>query len=60
MCCWCTAGALLRSLNDDTAAYQQAVSERLGIFIQHMTTFVVGFAVAFWRGVHQTAAVASS
>jgi len=44
------AGSLLRSLNDDTAAYQQAVSERLGIFIQHMTTFIVGFAVAFWRG----------
>jgi hypothetical protein len=37
-------------LSDDTAAYQQAVSERLGIFIQHMTTFLVGFLVAFWRG----------
>jgi ATP-binding cassette subfamily B (MDR/TAP) protein 1 len=44
------AGSLLRSLNEDTAAYQQAVSEKLGIFIQHSTTFVVGFAVAFWRG----------
>jgi ABC-type multidrug transport system fused ATPase/permease subunit len=53
------AGALLRSLNDDTAAYQQAVSERLGIFIQHMTTFVVGFAVAFWRGGWQAALVSA-
>lgn len=44
------AGALLRSLSEDTAAYQHAVSERLGIFIQHMTTFLVGFIVAFWRG----------
>jgi hypothetical protein len=43
-------GALLQSLNDDTAAYQKAVSERLGIFTQHSATFIVGFIVAFWRG----------
>jgi ATP-binding cassette subfamily B (MDR/TAP) protein 1 len=47
------AGLLLQTLNDDTAAFQKAVSERLGIFLQHVTTFVVGFAVAFWRGAHK-------
>jgi ABC-type multidrug transport system fused ATPase/permease subunit len=44
------AGGLLQGLNEDSLAVQQAISDKAGLFLQHITTFVVGYIVAFWRG----------
>jgi ATP-binding cassette subfamily B (MDR/TAP) protein 1 len=43
-------GGLLQGLNEDSLAVQQAISDKMGAFLQHITTFVVGYIVAFWRG----------
>lgn len=29
---------------------QAAISEKVGAFLHHVSTFFVGFAIAFWRG----------
>jgi ABC-type multidrug transport system fused ATPase/permease subunit len=45
-----TTGGLLAGLNEDSIQVQNAISEKLGGFIHHAATFLVGFAIAFWRG----------
>jgi ATP-binding cassette subfamily B (MDR/TAP) protein 1 len=45
-----TPGGLLQGLNEDSLAVQQAISDKMGIFLQHMSTFIVGYIIAFWRG----------
>ena len=45
-----TTGSLLEGLNEDGNAVQQAISEKVGDFLQHTATFTVGYAIAFWRG----------
>lgn len=45
-------GMLLDSVHSDTLLVQDAISEKMGNFIQHMATFLGGFAVGFscvWR-----------
>jgi ABC-type multidrug transport system fused ATPase/permease subunit len=49
-CPFCTAGALLQGLNDDSAAVQAAISEKVAHFVQHMTTATAGIIVAFVGG----------
>jgi ATP-binding cassette subfamily B (MDR/TAP) protein 1 len=44
------AGSLLQGLNDDSAAVQAAISEKVAHFVQHMTTAVAGIIVAFVGG----------
>jgi ATP-binding cassette subfamily B (MDR/TAP) protein 1 len=43
-------GGLLQGLNEDSLAVQLAISDKMGAFLQHITTFVVGYIIAFWRG----------
>jgi ATP-binding cassette subfamily B (MDR/TAP) protein 1 len=45
-----TTGSLLEGLNEDGNAVQQAISEKVGDFLQHTATFTVGYIIAFWRG----------
>eukprot|EP00882_Tetradesmus_deserticola_P007854 GHRQ01008267.1.p1 GENE.GHRQ01008267.1~~GHRQ01008267.1.p1 ORF type:complete len:535 (+),score=185.88 GHRQ01008267.1:384-1988(+) len=45
-----STGGLLQGLNEDSLAVKEAMSEKVGVFLQHMTTFIVGFVVAFTRG----------
>lgn len=40
-----TTGALLQGLNQDCVAISDAVGEKVGNFIHHLTTFTVGFAI---------------
>ncbi|MCO5550177.1 hypothetical protein L7F22_003659 [Adiantum nelumboides] len=45
-------GMLLESVSSDTLLVQDAISEKMGNFIQHLATFLGGFAVGFacvWR-----------
>jgi ABC-type multidrug transport system fused ATPase/permease subunit len=44
------AGSLLQGLNDDSAAVQAAISEKVAHFVQHMTTATAGIIVAFVGG----------
>lgn len=44
------AGSLLQGLNDDALAVQAGISEKGAHFIQHSSTFIIGWVVAFWRG----------
>eukprot|EP00879_Flechtneria_rotunda_P003779 GHRR01004019.1.p1 GENE.GHRR01004019.1~~GHRR01004019.1.p1 ORF type:complete len:1293 (+),score=472.26 GHRR01004019.1:779-4657(+) len=45
-----TTGGLLQGLNEDSLAIQQAISDKVGAFLQHSSTFVVGFIIAFVKG----------
>lgn len=45
-----TTGKLLQGLNEDTLAFQNGISEKVGTFIHNLMTFVIGMAIAFWRG----------
>lgn len=45
-----STGGLLQGLNEDSLAVKDAMSDKVGVFLQHMTTFIVGFIVAFTRG----------
>ncbi|GBF96721.1 ABC transporter B family-like [Raphidocelis subcapitata] len=45
-----TTGGLLQGLNEDALAVQQAVSEKAGTFLQHLATFLAGYALAFAKG----------
>lgn len=45
-----TTGELLMGLNEQTLAYQLAISEKVGSFLHNVGTFVIGMAIAFWRG----------
>lgn len=45
-----TTGELLMGLNEQTLAYQLAISEKVGSFLMNVGTFVIGMAIAFWRG----------
>uniref|UniRef100_A0A7R9VCA0 Uncharacterized protein n=1 Tax=Chlamydomonas euryale TaxID=1486919 RepID=A0A7R9VCA0_9CHLO len=45
-----TAGALMQSLAEDGNVVQMATGDKLGHFQQHLTSFVVGYIIAFWRG----------
>lgn len=40
-----TTGELLQGLNEDCTAIQDAVAEKVGNFLHHLATFVVGFAI---------------
>ncbi len=44
------SGGLLQGLNEDSLAVQNAISEKLGAFIHHVTTFLTGYLIAFERG----------
>ncbi len=45
-----TTGELLMGLNEQTLAFQLAISEKVGTFLHDMGTFVIGMGIAFWRG----------
>ncbi|KXZ43925.1 hypothetical protein GPECTOR_77g22 [Gonium pectorale] len=45
-----TTGGLLQGLNGDSIDVQNAISEKLGSFLHHSTTFVAGFVVGFVKG----------
>lgn len=45
-----TTGSLLKGLDEDSASVQQAISEKVGHFMQHVSCFLIGYIVAFWRG----------
>lgn len=45
-----TASQLLMGLNEDSTLIQASISEKAMHFLQHMTTFVAGIAVAFAGG----------
>ena len=40
-----TTGELLQGLNADCVSIQDAIGEKVGNFIHHMTTFLVGYAI---------------
>ena len=44
------AGGLLQGLNEDSLAVQQALSDKVGLFLQHMATFITGYIIAFVKG----------
>lgn len=43
-------GKLMKGLNEDITAYQDAISERMGAFIHNLAVFAVGLGIAFWKG----------
>ncbi len=43
-------GGLLQGLNEDSIAVQSGISEKVGVFQQHATTFLVGYIIAFTKG----------
>ncbi|KAA6419418.1 MAG: ATP-binding cassette transporter [Trebouxia sp. A1-2] len=45
-----SSGKLLNSLNEDTVTIQNAIGEKVGNFVHHMSACVVGLAIAFARG----------
>ncbi|KXZ51733.1 hypothetical protein GPECTOR_11g18 [Gonium pectorale] len=45
-----TTGGLVQGLNEDSIDVQNAISEKLGAFLHHSSTFVVGFIIGFVRG----------
>jgi len=45
-----TSGALLQGLNDDAIDVDKGVSDKVGVFLQHMSTFACGYVIAFVRG----------
>lgn len=40
-----SSGKLLNGLNEDTLAIQSAISEKVGNFVHHLCTFLVGIAI---------------
>lgn len=40
-----SSGKLLNGLNADTLAIQEAISEKVGNFVHHLCTFLVGIAI---------------
>jgi ATP-binding cassette subfamily B (MDR/TAP) protein 1 len=48
--CDSSAGGLLQGLNEDSLAVQQALSDKVGLFLQHMSTFITGYIIAFVKG----------
>ncbi|KAL6762783.1 MDR-like ABC transporter [Haematococcus lacustris] len=42
-----TTGGLLQGLNEDSLAFQAAISDKASNFAHHACTFVAGFAIAF-------------
>lgn len=40
-----TTGELLQGLNEDINAVQNAISEKVGTFLHHFFTFVVGMTI---------------
>ncbi len=49
-CPCAAAGKLLQGLNDDSVTVQQATSEKVAHFVQHSSTFIIGWIVAFVYG----------
>ena len=45
-----TTGGLLQGLNEDSAAVQEGISDKAGLFLQHLATFTVGYVIAFTKG----------
>lgn len=45
-----TAGGVVTSLNEDVAAVQAAISQRVASLVQHSATFLGGVAIALYRG----------
>jgi ATP-binding cassette, subfamily B (MDR/TAP), member 1 len=40
-----TTGKLLQSLNEETLAFQAAISEKVGTFIHNLFTFIIGMGI---------------
>lgn len=40
-----SSGKLLNGLNDDTVTIQNAIGEKVGNFVHHLATFLVGIAI---------------
>ena len=47
-----SSGKLLNGLNDDTVTIQNAIGEKVGNFVHHLTTFLVGIAIGRTSPVH--------
>ena len=47
-----SSGKLLNGLNDDTVTIQNAVGEKVGNFVHHLATFLVGIAIGRISPVH--------
>ncbi|KAG2490598.1 hypothetical protein HYH03_010991 [Edaphochlamys debaryana] len=45
-----TTGGLVQGLNEDSIDVQNAISEKLGGFLHHSSTFVTGFIIGFVMG----------
>ncbi|KAG2428637.1 hypothetical protein HXX76_011344 [Chlamydomonas incerta] len=45
-----TTGGLVQGLNEDSIDVQNAISEKLGAFMHHSSTFVVGLIIGFTKG----------
>lgn len=45
-----TSGGLLQGLNEDSMAIQQGISDKVGAFLQHFVTFLVGYIISFTKG----------
>eukprot|EP00198_Chlamydomonas_reinhardtii_P007814 XP_001697151.1 MDR-like ABC transporter [Chlamydomonas reinhardtii] len=45
-----TTGGLVQGLNEDSIDVQNAISEKLGAFLHHSATFVVGLVIGFTKG----------
>ncbi|GFR42553.1 hypothetical protein Agub_g3460 [Astrephomene gubernaculifera] len=49
-----TTGGLVQGLNEDSIDVQNAISEKLGAFIHHLSTFITGFIIGFVKGWEMT------
>ncbi|GIL45935.1 hypothetical protein Vafri_3054 [Volvox africanus] len=45
-----TTGGLVQGLNEDSIDVQNAISEKLGAFLHHSSTFITGFVIGFVKG----------
>ncbi|GLC41172.1 hypothetical protein PLESTM_001163200 [Pleodorina starrii] len=49
-----TTGGLVQGLNEDSIDVQNAISEKLGAFLHHSSTFITGFVIGFVKGWEMT------
>ncbi|KAG2428639.1 hypothetical protein HXX76_011345 [Chlamydomonas incerta] len=45
-----TTGGLVQGLNEDSIDVQNAISEKLGAFMHHSSTFITGYVIGFVKG----------
>eukprot|EP00198_Chlamydomonas_reinhardtii_P007903 XP_001697240.1 MDR-like ABC transporter [Chlamydomonas reinhardtii] len=45
-----TTGGLVQGLNEDSIDVQNAISEKLGAFLHHSSTFITGYVIGFVKG----------